>query len=216
MSFTLPDLPFARDALGAFMSAETLDFHHGKHHQAYVDKTNELAEEVGLEGRGLVELIRAAKEKGAKGLFNNAAQFWNHNFFWQCLAPPEGQRPTGKLAALIEDGFGTTDDLLAKLKDEAVGHFGSGWAWLLLDGGALKVTSLHDADTPVVHEGMTPLLTLDVWEHAYYIDYRNERPRFAESVLGNIVNWEFVGRNLDGAGVSRADQGARILADSPS
>ena len=216
MTFTLPDLPFARAALGAFMSAETLDFHHGKHHQAYVDKTNELAEEVGLEGRGLVEVIRAAKEKGAKSLFNNAAQFWNHNFFWQCLAPPEGQRPTGKLAALIEDGFGTTDDLLAKLKDEAVGHFGSGWAWLLLDGGALKVTSLHDADTPVVHEGMTPLLTLDVWEHAYYIDYRNERPRFAESVLGNIVNWEFVGRNLDGAGASRADQGARILADSPS
>jgi superoxide dismutase, Fe-Mn family len=214
MSFTLPDLPFARDALGAFMSAETLDFHHGKHHQAYVDKTNELAEEVGLEGRGLLELIRAAKEKGAKSLFNNAAQFWNHNFFWQCLAPPEGQRPTGKLAALIEDGFGTLDDLLAKLKEEAVGHFGSGWAWLLLDGGALKITSLHDADTPVVHEGMTPLLTLDVWEHAYYIDYRNERPRFAESVLGNIVNWEFVGRNLDGAGASRADQGAKTPADA--
>ena len=214
MAFTLPDLPFAKDALGRFMSAEALDFHHGKHHKAYVDKTNALAEEVGLEGRALSEVIRAAKDKGAKGLFNNAAQLWNHSFFWQCLAPPEGQKPSGKLAALIEDGFGDLDTMLAKLKDEAVGHFASGWAWLVLDRDALKITSLHDADTPVAHEGMKPLLTLDVWEHAYYIDYRNERPKFAESVLGNIVNWEFVGKNLDGQGVSRADQGERALADA--
>ena len=214
MSFTLPDLPFAKDALGRFMSAETLDFHHGKHHKAYVDKTNALAEEIGLEGRALSEVIRAAKEKGAKGLFNNSAQLWNHSFFWQCLAPPEGQRPSGKLAALIEDGFGDLDTLLAKLKEEAVGHFASGWAWLVLDRDALKITSLHDADTPVAHEGMKPLLTLDVWEHAYYIDYRNERPKFAENVLGNIVNWEFVGKNLDGEGVARADQGAKTLADA--
>ena len=216
MTFTLPDLPFAKGALGAFMSAETLDYHHGKHHKAYVDKTNALAAAGGLEGRSLLEVIRAAKEKGDKGLFDNSAQLWNHSFFWQCLAPPEGQRPTGKLAAMIEDAFGGTDALLTKLKEEAVGHFASGWAWLVLDRDALKVTSLHDADTPAVHPGMTPLLTLDVWEHAYYIDYRNERPKFAESVLGNIVNWEFVGRNLDGEGLARADQGARILADSPS
>jgi len=214
MAFTLPDLPFAKDALGRFMSAEALDFHHGKHHKAYVDKTNALAEEVGLEGRALSEVIRAAKDKGAKGLFNNAAQLWNHSFFWQCLAPPEGQKPSGKLAALIEDGFGDLDTMLAKLKDEAVGHFASGWAWLVLDRDALKITSLHDADTPVAHEGMKPLLTLDVWEHAYYIDYRNERPKFAESVLGNIVNWEFVGMNLDGEGVSRADQGEKALAEA--
>jgi Fe-Mn family superoxide dismutase len=214
MTFTLPDLPYAKDALGRFMSAETLDLHHGKHHKAYVDKTNALAEEVGLEGRALSEVIRAAKEKGAKGLFNNSAQLWNHSFFWQCLAPPDGQKPTGKLAALIEDGFGDLDTLLANLKEEAVGHFASGWAWLVLDRDALKVTSLHDADTPVVHEGMKPLLTLDVWEHAYYVDYRNERPKFAESVLGNIVNWEFVGRNLDGEGVARADQGAKALAEA--
>ncbi|HMG46474.1 MAG TPA: superoxide dismutase [Allosphingosinicella sp.] len=214
MTFKLPDLPFAKDALGQFMSAETLDFHHGKHHQAYVDKTNQLAGGQGWEGRALTEVIRAAKEKGDKGLFNNGAQFWNHNFFWQCLAPPEGQRPSGKLAAMIEEGFGTADDLLAKLKEEAVGHFGSGWAWLVLDRDALRITSLHDADTPVVHDGMKPLLTLDVWEHAYYLDYRNERPKFAESVLGNIVNWEFVGQNLDGDGVARADQGARALAEA--
>ena len=113
---------------------------------------------------------------------------------------------------MIEDGFGDLDTMLAKLKEEAVGHFASGWAWLVLDRDALKITSLHDADTPVVHDGMKPLLTLDVWEHAYYIDYRNERPKYAESVLGNIVNWEFVGKNLDGEGVSRADQGAKTLA----
>jgi Fe-Mn family superoxide dismutase len=214
MAFTLPDLPFAKDALGRFMSAETLDYHHGKHHKAYVDKTNALAQEAGLDGRSLSEVIRAARDQGATGLFNNSAQLWNHSFFWQCLAPPEGQKPSGKLAAMIEDKFGTLDAMLAKLKEEAVGHFASGWAWLVLDGDALKITSLHDADTPVVYEGMKPLLTLDVWEHAYYIDYRNERPKFAESVLANIVNWEFVGRNLDGEGVARADQGEKALADA--
>ena len=160
-------------------------------------------------------MIRAAKEKGDKGLFNNSAQFWNHNFFWQCLAPPEGQQPTGKLAAMIEDGFGTADELLAKLKEEAVGHFASGWAWLVLDRDALKITSLHDADTPVVHDGMKPLLTLDVWEHAYYIDYRNERPRIRrEACSATSSTGSSSARNLDGDGVARADQqGAKALAD---
>ncbi len=208
MSFTLPDLPFARDALAPYMSAETFDFHHGKHHKAYVDKLNELVGQTSLADASLSELIRQAKEKGDGKLFNNAAQHWNHSFFWQCLAPPEGQRPGGRLADLIEDAFDGTDRLLARLKEEAVGHFASGWAWLVLEGGALKITSLHDADTPVVHAGMKPLLTLDVWEHAYYLDYRNERPRFAETVLGNIVNWDFVARNLDGNGIARADQQA--------
>ena len=207
MSFTLPDLPFARDALGDFMSAETFDYHHGKHHKAYVDKLNAAVAEKGLTG-SLADIIRRARADGDKGVFNNSAQHWNHSFFWQCLAPPEGQKPEGQLARLIDEGFGGTDALLAKLKEEAVGHFSNGWAWLVLDGGALKITSLHDADTPVVYDGMKPLLTLDVWEHAYYIDYRNERPRFAESVLGNVINWEFVARNLDGEGVSRADQEA--------
>ena len=206
MSFTLPDLPFAKDALGSFMSAETFDYHHGKHHKAYVDKVNGWIDEKNLAGLSLSAVIRQAKETGDKGLFNNAAQVWNHSFFWQCLAPPEGQQPEGRLAQLIDEAFGGTDALLAKLKEEAVGHFASGWAWLVLDGGALKVTSLHDADTPVVYEGMKPLLTLDVWEHAYYIDYRNARPAFAEKVLGNVINWEFVAQNLDGEGVSRADQ----------
>jgi Fe-Mn family superoxide dismutase len=205
MSFTLPDLPFAKDALGEYMSAETFDYHHGKHHKAYVDKLNGFVADKGLRG-SLTDIIRQAKTDGDKAVFNNAAQHWNHSFFWQCLAPPEGQTPEGKLAQLIANAFGGIDPMLAKLKEEAVGHFSNGWAWLVLDRDELKITSLHDADTPVVHEGMKPLLTLDVWEHAYYIDYRNERPRFAETVLGNVINWEFVAGNLDGDGVSRADQ----------
>lgn len=206
MAFTLPNLPFQKEALGEYMSAETLDFHHGKHHKAYVDKTNGMLGDKGLDGASLAEVIRAAKERADNGLFNNSAQIWNHSFYWQCLAPPQGQKPTGQLAEMIDDAFGSTDNLLAKLKEEAVGHFSNGWAWLVLDRDQLRVTSLHDADSPVVYEGMKPLLTLDVWEHAYYIDYRNARPDFAEKVLGNIVNWEFVAQNLDGEGIKRANQ----------
>jgi Fe-Mn family superoxide dismutase len=205
MAFQLIDLPFARTALGDHMSAETLDYHHGRHHKAYVDKVNAAIDGKVAPG-SLSGLIDKAKRAGDAKLFNNAAQIWNHNFFWRCLAAPEGQQPTGRVAALIGEEFGSTGTLLARLKDEAVNHFSNGWAWLVLDGGKLRITSLHDADTPVVHEGMKPLLTLDVWEHAYYIDYRNERPKFADSVLGNIVNWEFVAQNLDGEGVTRADQ----------
>jgi Fe-Mn family superoxide dismutase len=208
MPFQLPDLPFAKDALAPHMSAETLEFHHGKHHKAYVTKTNELVEgEQGLSDASLLQVIRRAKEAGNSKLFNNSAQLWNHSFFWQCLAPAQGQKPDGKLAHLIDDAFGNADNMLAKLKEEAVNHFASGWAWLVLDRGSLRITSLHDADTPIVHEGMVPLFTLDVWEHAYYIDYRNERPKFADAVLSNIVNWQFVAENLDGQGFERANQG---------
>ena len=205
MPFTLPDLPFAKDALAPHMSAETLDFHHGKHHKAYVDKTNELIEGTDLAGASLIEVIKAAKEKGDKGLFNNSAQIWNHSFFWQCLAPEGSTRPSGKLRDLINEGFGGEQALLDKLATESANHFASGWGWLVLNNGKLEVTSLHDADTPAVH-GMTPLLTIDVWEHAYYIDYRNERPKFVKSVLENIINWDFVAQNLDGKGLERADQ----------
>ena len=207
MAFVLPELPFAKDALAPYMSAETLEFHHGKHHRAYVTKTNELiGTEQSLAGASLAQVVRKAREKGNVKLFNNSAQLWNHSFFWQCLAPAEGQKPTGRLAQMIEEGFGGIEPLLQKLQEEAVNHFSNGWAWLLLDRGSLKIASLHDADTPLVHEGIQPLFTLDVWEHAYYIDYRNERPRFANSVLANIVNWDFVAQNLDGAGEKRADQ----------
>jgi Fe-Mn family superoxide dismutase len=207
MAFVLPPLPYAEDALAPHMSAETLQYHYGKHHRAYVNKTNELTEkEQGLSGASLIQVVREARRTGDNKLFNNSAQLWNHSFFWQCLAPAQNQKPSGKLAHLIDDAFGNAENMLAKLKEEAVNHFASGWAWLVLDRGALRITSLHDADTPVAHDGMVPLFTLDVWEHAYYIDYRNERPKFADAVLSNIVNWDFVAENLDGRGLERADQ----------
>jgi Fe-Mn family superoxide dismutase len=216
MAFTLPDLPFAKDALAPHMSAETLEFHHGKHHATYVKKTNEMIEGKGdLSGASLVDVVRKAGSGGDKKLFNNSAQIWNHSFFWQCLSPNK-QQPSGKLAQLIDDGFGGVDPLLQKLGDEAVNHFSNGWAWLVLDRDQLKITSLHDADTPLVHDGMVPLFTLDVWEHAYYIDYRNERPKFVTSVLSNIVNWDFVAQNLDGRGADRANQeGAEARTPEP-
>ena len=205
MPFTLPDLPFAKDALAPHMSAETLDYHHGKHHKAYVDKTNGMLAEKGLTDASLIEVIKAAKEKGDKGLFNNSAQIWNHSFFWQCLAPEGSTRPSGKLREMIASDFGGEQQLLDRLAQESTNHFASGWGWLILNNGKLEVTSLHDADTPAVH-GLVPLLTIDVWEHAYYIDYRNERPKFVKSVLENVINWDFVAQNLDGKGLDRADQ----------
>lgn len=207
MPFSLPDLPYAKDAFGDILSAETFDFHHGKHHKAYVDKTNELvADDPKLAGASLNKVIIAAKDGGKKPLFNNSAQLWNHSFYWQCLSP-EMQSPSGKLKKMIDEEFGSTVELLEKLKAEAVGHFGSGWAWLVCDRDVLKITSLHDADTPIVHN-FQPLLTIDVWEHAYYIDYRNARPGYLDAVLNKAINWEFVAENLDGKGVSRADQEA--------
>ncbi len=206
MSFILPDLPFAKDALAPHISAETFEFHHGKHHAAYVKTTNALIEgKPELNGAKLSDVIRHARQRGETKLFNNSAQLWNHSFFWQCLAPA-GQRPDGRLKQLIEQEYGTTETLLEKLGEEAVGHFSNGWAWLVLDRDKLRITSLHDADTPLAYDGMVPLFTLDVWEHAYYIDYRNARPNFVSSVLGNVVNWDFVAQNLDGAGERRADQ----------
>jgi superoxide dismutase, Fe-Mn family len=202
MTFKLPPLPYDAAALEPHISAETFEYHHGKHHKAYVDKTNELAEEAGHDGLSLIELIGKA-EKGP--LFNNAAQLWNHSFFWQCLSP-ETQTPSKALAAKIEEAFGSREAMLKAFAKEATAHFSSGWAWLVLKGDKLAITSLHDADTPVAHDEMTPLFTLDVWEHAYYIDYRNARPRFIDAVLNNCINWEFIAQNLDGKGASRADQ----------
>jgi superoxide dismutase, Fe-Mn family len=211
MAFALPDLPFDRQALVPYMSAETLEYHHGKHHKAYVDKANGLLGDTDLEGASLVDVITAAHHRGDKPLFNNTAQIWNHSFFWQCLASEGSSRPSGKLREMISDEFGGEGELLDRLAKESINHFASGWGWLVLNNGKLEVTSLHDADTPAVHD-MTPLLTIDVWEHAYYIDYRNDRARFVKSVLENIINWDFVAQNLDGQGLMRADQeGARVL-----
>ena len=217
MAFQLPELPYSKDALAPHVSAETLEFHWGKHHRAYVTKTNGFIEEKPtLQGASLVDVIKSAKQAGDNKLFNNSAQLWNHSFFWQCLSP-EKQQPGGRLAELVNDAFGGTEQMLQKLGDEAVNHFSNGWAWLVLDRDQLKITSLHDADTPLVHDGLVPLFTLDVWEHAYYIDYRNERPKFVTSVLSNIVNWDFVAQNLDGKGIDRANQeGATVRETEPT
>ncbi len=205
MAFTLPDLPYDKSAFGETLSAETFDYHHGKHHNAYVVKANELvAADASLQGKSLLELIDLSKGGAKPGLFNQVGQIWNHSFYWQCLSP-EKKEPTGKLAELIKEGFGSTEELVAKLKAEAVGHFASGWAALNLKDGKLEVTSYHDADTPVAH-GAAPLLIFDVWEHAYYIDYRNARPNYAETVLSNNIDWDFVASNLDGNGAERANQ----------
>ena len=201
MAFELPPLPYDKTAFGELMSEETFDYHHGKHHNAYVVKANAMvAADESLQGKSLVELIQTS----SGGLFNQVGQIWNHSFFWQCLSP-EPKSPSGRLAEMIETQFGSTDALIDQLKAEAVGHFRSGWAALNLDGEALVITSYHDADCPVAH-GHTPLLILDVWEHAYYVDYRNARPDYADAVLRNAIDWDFVAQNLDGKGAMRADQ----------
>lgn len=212
MPFTLLPLPFELAALEPHISAETLALHHGKHHQSYVDKTNLLAADLGQGQRSLVELIGGDIDGPLR---KNAGQVWNHNFYWKCLTP-EKQQPEGRLADLIADRFGSTSGLLQAIQDEAMAHFGSGWVWLVLDQGALRVTALHDGDTPASLADMAPLLTLDVWEHAYYVDYRQDRASYAEAVPEHLVNWAFVARNLDGQGLSRADQSANGDAPSPN
>ena len=206
MAFVLPDLPYSKDAFGDILSSETFDYHHGKHHNAYVTQANDQLAGAGLEGASLADVIRKASAAGNSKLFNASAQIWNHSFYWQCLSP-EAKQPRGKLKEMIERDFGSQAELVAALKAECAGHFASGWGWLVLDGDTLKVTSLHDADTPVAHEGMVPLLTIDVWEHAYYIDYRNARPGYLDALLEKAIDWDFVALNLDGKGIDRANQG---------
>ena len=194
MSFELPALPYAKDALAPYMSAETFDYHHGKHHLAYVNKLNELTAGKPEADKSLEELIRTTE--GA--LFNQAAQVWNHTFFWSCMKPAGGGEPTGDLADAIKRDFGSYADFKTKFTAEAVGRFASGWAWLVKDGGKLAITNTMNAGNPMT-EGKTPLLTLDVWEHAYYIDYRNARPNFIAAFLDHLVNWDFVAANLKAA-----------------
>ena len=193
MAFILPPLPYPREALAPAISAETIDFHYGKHHQAYVTNLNNLTAGTPWEGKALEEIVLAAKD----ALFNNAAQVWNHTFYWNGLKPGGGGPPTGVVADAIAGAFGGFDAFKEQLTKAAVGHFGSGWAWLVLAGGKLSVESTANAGCPL-REGKTPLLTCDVWEHAYYIDYRNARPKYVEAFWG-LVNWDFVSANLAAA-----------------
>ena len=199
MTFTLPPLPYAKDALAPHISAQTFDFHHGKHHNAYVVKLNELVAGTEFEKASLEEIILATAGKADKApLFNNAAQHWNHSFFWHCLKPNGGGKPSGELAKKIESDLGGYDKFAADFKAAAIGQFGSGWAWLVADqSGKLKITKTANADLPLAH-GETALLTVDVWEHAYYLDFQNRRPDFVQSCLDNLINWDFVTANLAG------------------
>jgi Fe-Mn family superoxide dismutase len=192
MAFTLPDLPYAKDALAPHLSQETLEYHHDKHHNAYVTNLNGLIEGTDNASKSLEEIIVAA-EPGP--LFNNAAQVWNHTFYWNCMKPGGGGAPAGELARALDKAFGTFDDFKKEMSAAAVGQFGSGWAWLVAENGQIKVIKTGNADLPLKH-GQTALLTIDVWEHAYYVDYRNLRPKYVETFLGNLVNWDFVAANL--------------------
>jgi superoxide dismutase, Fe-Mn family len=187
--FALPPLPYAEDALAPVISAETLKLHHGKHHKKYVDTMNQLLEKEPLEASSLEEVVRAAKGK----LFNNAAQAWNHDFYWHSLSPKR-QRPAGALLHRLEKDFGSYEGFASKLAAAANGQFGSGWAWLVEKDDKLEVTATANADTPMAH-GVKCLLTLDVWEHAYYLDYRNERERYVSAILERL-NWQFAEKNL--------------------
>jgi Fe-Mn family superoxide dismutase len=192
MAFELPNLPYAIDALAPHISKETLEFHHGKHHATYVTNLNNLIKGGKFENATVVEIM---KDAGPGGLFNNAAQHFNHSFYWTSLSPKGGGQPSGKLADAIKKACGDFDAFKKKFTETAVTHFGSGWAWLVQNAdGSLAVEATHDADSPVVR-GKTPLLTCDVWEHAYYIDYRNARAKYLEA-FWNIVNWEFASTNL--------------------
>jgi Fe-Mn family superoxide dismutase len=192
MAFELPPLPYPKDALAPHMSEQTLDFHHGKHHQTYVTNLNGLIEGTENERRSLEEIILAA-EPG--GLFNNAGQTWNHNFFWHCMTPGGGGEPEGELKTAIEQSFGSVDDFLKTFNDQAKTLFGSGWTWLAKGDNGLEIIQTKDADLPLKH-GKTALLTIDVWEHAYYLDYQNARPAYVETWLQHLVNWEFAAANL--------------------
>ena len=191
MAFTLPELPYSKDALTPHISAETLEYHHGKHHKAYVDKLNELLAGKPEADKKLEEVIMSSEGP----VFNNAAQIWNHTFYWSSMKPKGGGEPTGDLAAAITRDFGGFDKFKTEFTQAGVTQFGSGWAWLVLEGGKLKVTKTGNADLPMKH-GQKALLTMDVWEHAYYIDYRNARPKYIETFLTSLANWDFASENL--------------------
>lgn len=199
MAFTLPELPYAKDALAPHISANTLDFHYGKHHQAYVTNLNKLVEGTPLEKASLEQVIQeSAKDSSKAGIFNNAAQVWNHTFYWHSMKPNGGGKASGDVAKKIEQDFGSFEKFAEEFKNAGATQFGSGWAWLVLDGGTLKVTKTPNADLPMVH-GQKALLTMDVWEHAYYLDFQNRRPDYIGTFLDKLVNWDFVNRNLQAA-----------------
>jgi Fe-Mn family superoxide dismutase len=192
LHFDLPPLPYAYDALAPAISKETLELHHGKHHKKYIDTTNELLAKQPIEAASLEEVVRKSSGK----LFNNAAQAWNHSFYWQSLSP-RSSKPSGPMQKLIDAAFGSWQGFTKSFAEAANGQFGSGWAWLAKKDGKLEIVATPNADTPMAR-GATCLLTIDVWEHAYYVDYRNQRERYVDAVINELLNWEFAEKNLGG------------------
>lgn len=191
MAFELPVLPYAKDALAPHISAETLDYHYGKHHKTYVDKLNGLIPGTEYEGKSLEEIIKTS----SGGVFNNSAQIWNHTFYWHCLSPNGGGEATGAVAEAINKAFGSFDKFKEEFTNSAINNFGSAWTWLVKKAdGSVAIVNTSNAATPLTDESVTPILTVDVWEHAYYIDYRNSRPNYLNA-FWSLVNWEFVNAN---------------------
>lgn len=192
MAFELPPLPYEKNALEPHISAETLDFHHGKHHATYVAKLNGLVEGTDMENKSLEEIVKTSEG----GVFNNAAQIWNHTFYWNSLSPNGGGEPTGALADAINAKWGSFEDFKAAFNDKAVNNFGSSWTWLIKTAdGSLDIVNTSNAATPLTEDGVTPLMTVDLWEHAYYIDYRNLRPKYMEGFWA-LINWDFAAKNF--------------------
>ena len=195
MAFALSDLPYSPDALEPHISAKTLEFHHGKHHKAYVDKLNAAIAGTEYDGQSLEAIVKASHEANDSGVFNNAAQAWNHTFLWHSMAPNGGGAPSGALAKHIEQRFGDADGFREAFRSSALGQFGSGWTWLVRTPQGVEIVSTGNAETPLTDD-LTPLLTLDVWEHAYYLDYQNRRDAYVDGFLSNLINWEFAERNF--------------------
>lgn len=199
MAYELPDLPYAYDALDPYISAKTLEFHHDKHHAAYVTNYNKMVEEAGMADKSIEEVIKTVYNDSSKGgIFNNGAQAWNHTFFWNSMKPGGGGAPTGAVAEKINSDLGGYEQFKEAFKKAAATQFGSGWAWLVLDNGTLKIVNSPNAVNPIAL-GQTPLLTLDVWEHAYYLDYQNKRPDFIDAFINNLINWDFVNEQMAAA-----------------
>jgi len=199
MAFELPALPYADDALAPHISANTISFHYGKHHNAYVVNLNNLVKDTPMADQSLEEIMKAtAGDAGKAGIFNNAAQVWNHTFYWNSMSPNGGGAPSGDLGAKIDEAFGSFDSFKEEFKNACLTQFGSGWAWLVADGGSLKIVKTANAACPLT-DGQTPLITCDVWEHAYYLDFQNLRPAYVDAYLANLVNWDFAAGNLANA-----------------
>ena len=194
MAFEVTPLPYEDTALAPAISAETLSFHHGKHHKAYVDKTNAAIDGTAHADKSLEEVISAARGSD-QGLFNNSAQSWNHGFYWHSMAA-DGGTPTDELKSMIDDSFGSVDELKSQLQDRGAGHFASGWVWLAEKGGKLTIEETHDGDTLADKDGVNPLLVIDLWEHAYYLDHQNARPAYLKAVTEQKLNWSFASENL--------------------